>query len=177
MTRTRSTKTPAMDYEEAVRRLSAPSTWCEAARALALAGDRRAVMPLLEAYESPIEGGKRCLLEAMNELGAGDAAAELYQQGDARQRSNAVRLIELFGSDRHLPTLMRALSDQAEGVRVQARRAIVNQEWTNAWEAVMIQLLDSTDPPTQLIALESLRRRNSAAAKAALQLHGSGTQV
>src|SRR6266852_3409033 len=108
-----------MGFVEAVRKLSDPSTWCEAARALALAGDRRALIPLLEAYESPIEGGKRCLLEAMDELGAKDAAAELYQQGDARQRSQAVRLMEMFGSDRHLPTLMLALSDEAEGVRVQ----------------------------------------------------------
>lgn len=168
---------PAMSYDEAVRRLSAPSTWCEAARALASAGDRRALIPMLEAYESPIERGKRCLLEAMDRLGARDAADDLYQQGDPRQRSNAVRLMELFGSDRHLPTLIRALSDQADGVRAQARRAIVNQEWTNAWEAAIIQLLDSTDPQTQRIALESLRRRDSAAAKAALQSHGFGTQA
>lgn len=165
-----------MSYEEAVRELSAPSTWCKAARALALAGDRRALIPLLEAYETPIEGGKRCLLEAMDELGAKDAAAELYRQGDARQRSNAVRLMELFASDQHLPTLMRALSDQAVGVRAQARRAIVNQEWTNAWEAALIQLLDSKDPETQRMAIESLRRRNSVAANAALQSHGFGPE-
>ena len=161
MTRTRGTKSPSMNYEDAIRRLSAPSTWCEAARALALNGDRRALIPLLEAYESPIEGGKRCLLEAMEELGAKDGAAELYKQGDARQRSNAVRLMELFGSDQNLPTLMRALSDEAVGVRVQARRAIVNQEWTKAWEAAMMQLLDSKDPETRRIARESLQRRNA----------------
>ena len=176
MTQARSKKALEMTFEEAVRRLSAPSSWCEAARVLAAIGDRRALIPLLEAYESPIEGGKRCLLEAMDELGAKDAAAEFYQ-GDARQRSNAVRLMELFGSDRHLPTLMRALSDPAEGVRAQARRAIVNQEWTNAWEATMIPLLDSKDPQTQRIALESLRRRNSAAANAALLAHGVGPEA
>lgn len=36
----------------------------------------------------------------------------------------------------------------------------------------MIQLLDSKDPRTQRIALESLRRRNSVPAKTALHAHG-----
>lgn len=160
-----------MSFEEAVRELSAPSTWCKAAGALVSSGDRRALIPLLDAYESPVEGGKRCLLEAMEALGAQEAAGELYS-GDPWQRTRALRLMELFGSDRQLPILERALSDPAEGVRSQARRSLLNQQRTGAWEATMIRLLDSTDPQTQRLALESLSSRNSVAAKAALQSHG-----
>src|SRR5438045_1975469 len=101
------------NFEEAVRGLTSPQTWCQAAATLARLGDRRALRPLLDAYETPIEGGKQCLLEAMDRLGAGEAAATLFK-GDPRQRSQAVRLMELFSSDRHLPLLVRALSDPAD---------------------------------------------------------------
>lgn len=161
------------DYAQAIRGLASRDSWCEAARALAASGDRRALVPLLEAYESPIEGGKRCLLEAMEQLDAGNAAHKLFVSDDPRQRVHALRLMELFGSDAHLPILVRALSDSADGVRSQARRTLTNQEWTAAWEAVMIKLLDGTDPDTLRMATECLKRRNSAAARAALQSHGA----
>jgi HEAT repeat protein len=164
-------KTPTLDDEE-IRGLSSPDTWCEVAKALAAAGEHRAIVPLLNAYESPIEGGKRCLLEALEELDAGGAAAGLFETNDARQRVQALRLVELFGSDRHLSLLARALSDPADGVRAQARRALVNQEWTGPWEAAMISLLGDNDPQTQEMAVDSLRRRNSAASTAALRAHG-----
>src|SRR5256712_6383353 len=172
MTPAKNARVPAMSHDEAVRQLSAPSTWCQAARALVTGGDRRALIPLLEAYETPVEGGKRCLLDAMKALGATEAASGLFETQDPRQRIQALRLMELFGSDKHLPLLVRALSDREGGVRAQARQAITNQEWTNSWEVAMIQVLDSKDPETQKMAVEALRRRNSAASNAALQSHG-----
>jgi len=151
-------RTSAISYEDAVRELASPQTWCKAARALAARGDRRALLPLLDAYESPVEGGKRCLLEAMDELRASDAAADLYDRGDPRQRGQAVRLMELFPGDQHLPRLTRALSDSAEGVRIEARRAIVNQERTQSWKAAMTELLESPDAGIRRLAEESLAR-------------------
>ena len=165
------------DYTQAIRGLASPDSWCESARSLAAAGERRALIPLLEAYESPIEGGKRCLLEAMEQLDAGNAAHKLFESDDPRQRVYALRLMELFGSDGHLPVLVRALSDSADGVRSQARRALTNQEWTSAWEAAVINLLESTDPETLRMATELLKRRNSAASRAALQAHGAASRT
>src|ERR1700704_6063518 len=122
MNQEKDARTSAISFEDAVRELASPQTWCKAARALASRGDRRALLPLLDAYESPVEGGKRCLLEVMDELGASEAAGAFYDHGDPRQRGQAVRLMELFPSDQHLPRLSRALSDSAEGVRIEARR-------------------------------------------------------
>ena len=68
------------DYTQAIRGLASPDSWCESARSLAAAGERRALIPLLEAYESPIEGGKRCLLEAMEQLDAGNVQHRHLQQ-------------------------------------------------------------------------------------------------
>jgi HEAT repeat protein len=161
-----------IDYGEALRGLATSQTWCKAAKTLVDIGDRRALIPLLEAYETPIEGGKRCLLDAMEALGATAAAAELFN-GDLRQRSQALRLMELFASDRHIPLLLTAVSDPAEGVRSQARRALANQERTGPWEAAMIQLLDNNDPKTRAMAIEALRERKSAAARHALESHGA----
>lgn len=141
------------DYGEAIRELASPHTWCGAARKLADIGDPRALIPLLEAYESPIEGGKRCLLEAMEALGATEEGPKLFN-GDPRQRSLALRMMELFGNDRHLPVLVRALSDPAEGVRAQARQALAHQKRTAAWTAVITQLADADDPKTRAFALE-----------------------
>lgn len=140
-------------YEKALQALRSPHTWCSAAKRLVAIGDRRALMPLLEAYESPIEGGKRCLLEAMDHLGATEAAATLFE-GDARQRSLALRLMELFGSDRDLPVLIRALTDPADGVRAQARQALAHQKRTNAWKTAISRLVDADDPKTRTFALE-----------------------
>jgi HEAT repeat protein len=165
-----------MPFEQAINQLRSPRTWCQAAEALVSRGDRRALLPLIEAYETPIEGGKRCLLEAMAQLGARDEAQTLFEKGDAEQRWRAVQLMRLFESDRHLPALQRALADDDAAVREEARVAIVNQEWTDAWEAAMIQLLESDDPQTRALAVESLTRRDSDTSRAALQQRGKGRQ-
>src|SRR5919204_6858708 len=140
-------ETKRASFEEALQGLRSPRTWCQAADRLVALGDRRALLALLDAYETPIEGGKRCLLEAMDRLGATEAAAELFT-GDARQRAQAVRLMELFASDRHLPVLMRAISDPSEAVRIQAREALVNQERTERWRAAMVKLRQDADEET-----------------------------
>lgn len=161
-----------MSYEAAVDELKSPQTWCKGAKALAKLGDRRALIPLVEAYGSPVEASKRCLLDAMEELGARDAAAGLYEKGTTtEQRWRALHLMRLFESDAHLPILMRAITDANADIRAQARQSIVNQEWTDAWEKTMIQLLDSRDADARKLATESLTRRDSDSSRAALQTH------
>src|SRR2546422_10902113 len=101
----------------------------------------------------------------MKALGATEAASGLFETQDPRQRIQALRLMELFGSDKHLPLLVRALSDREGGVRAQARQAITNQEWTNSWEVAMIQVLDSKDPETQKMAGQDPQEAKAAASK------------
>ncbi len=146
-----------MEYEQAVRQLTSPHHWCEGAEALVRLGDRRALVPLLEAYETPVEGGKRCLLEAMDKLGAREAAADLYASSP-EQRWEALRLMELFGSDSHLSLLQQALSDADPRIRAQARDALVNQQRTPGWKRAMTEMLDSADPEIQRLAANALGR-------------------
>ena len=144
-----------MDYDQAIGQLKSPRHWCEGAGALVRLGDRRALVPLLQAYETPVEGGKRCLLEAMDQLGAKEAAADLYANSPER-RWEALRLMELFGSDTHLPLLRQALGAGEPRLRAQARDALVNQERTASWKRVMTDLLDSPDPEIRGLATTAL---------------------
>ena len=105
-----------MSYEAAIERLRSHETWCEGAEALGKLGNRRAVVPIVLAYETPIEGAsKQCLLRALELLAPEAVIAELFNhgvaQGDAEGRRAAVHLMELFAADAHLERLERAAAD------------------------------------------------------------------
>jgi hypothetical protein len=57
-------------YDEAVRLLASPATWCRGASQLTGLKDTRALVPLMRAFESPVEAEKLCLAEAMEALAA-----------------------------------------------------------------------------------------------------------
>jgi HEAT repeat protein len=158
-----------MDFDAALEALRYPQSWCAGARLLARHGDVRALVPLMEAYERPVEADKVCLLDAMDALGAEAQAAALYRSDSAERRRLAVHLMELFPAEAHLPALERAVTEESPAVRRQALRSLRCQLQTPAWEAVMVGLLEADDGQARAQAIESLARRRSDRARQALQ--------
>jgi hypothetical protein len=164
------TRHKRMDYDTAVKALGSPSTWCDGAGALAAAGERRALADILRAYESRHEGGKMCLLDAMATLGAKDVAHEWFERGGDERRA-AVRLMELFADDAHLPFLARAARDAAADAELakRARHALTVQKQTAAWRAVELELLEADDAALRDDAVRALGRRHEDDVIAALK--------
>jgi len=156
------------DYDEALELLKYPATWCEAAETLAEIGDRRALVPLVRAYETPVEASKVCLLDAMDVLDAAHAALVLCVSEDPEERRLGVHLMELFSNEVFLPALEHTVHDPSPEVRRQARRSLRCQPQTPAWEAVSVRLLDSTDEEVRAQAVQSLARRHTETARRAL---------
>jgi hypothetical protein len=157
-------------YDEAVKLLGSPTTWCKGAETLAKLGDPRAIVPLMHAFKSRAEGNKVCLYEAMDKLGGRKEARKLIIQDDAEKRLLGVRLMELFASDEHLPSLEAAArADRDEGVRAQAIYTLGLQKQTPLWEALMIQMLESVDEKLRSAAIENLATRYTDSARKALR--------
>lgn len=170
--RARTKKGPAMNDDQAIAALSSHTTWCAGAAALARSGARRAIAPLVRAYETPIEGAdKGCLLKALKELAPHDVVVELATAAEAEERRVAMKVMELYPDAAWLGPVERALGDAEAKVQRQALRALVAQYQTPAWEALLVKLLDSTSAAARAQARESLGRRDTASAKRALVEH------
>jgi len=158
----------SVDYQTAIESLRYPEQWCQAAKVLTELGDRQALIPLLQAYETPTETNKVCLLDAMEDLGAQSVAHEMFEQGQASERQRAMYLMELFPDETHLPLIEQAMSDQEPAVRQQARQTLTLQLQTPAWENLLIRLLKTGDLETRTQAIQSLARRHTTSARQAL---------
>jgi HEAT repeat protein len=154
------------DFDAALSKLGSRATWCDGAEVLARLGDPRAIVPIMNAYRSMEEGGKVCLIEALKALNAGPASHELYAQGE---RVIALHLMSMFPDDSHLPLLEPAADDADDLVRFTAIRALSTQLQTPGWEVVMIRLLDSPRLDVRRQAVDSLSRRKTDTARAALK--------
>jgi len=157
-----------MQTEHALSLLGSPDTWCEGAEKLSRSGDATHLVPLLRAYETRVEGGKVCLLDAMDALGARTASHALYDGSGADDRRMALHLMGLFADDAHLPLLEASAVDASDPVRREAIRAIATQVQTPAWEASMIRLLGAGPVDTRRQAVTSLAKRRTETARAAL---------
>jgi HEAT repeat protein len=155
-------------YDEAVRGLRSPITWCSAAMVLAAIGDTRALLPLLRAYDSPVEAPKACLLQAIAKLHPGRSARALYARGTSDERRAALRLVELFSDDRDLSLIERAIGDVDPSVRQQACTALTHHDRTSAWEAGLIRVLAVGDKLARLTAVCCLAQQPGDTAHAAL---------
>ncbi len=157
-----------MQYDKALSLLGSPDTWCRGADDLARSGDAAMIVPLLRAYETRVEGGKLCLLDAMDVLGAKAASHPLYDGPGADDRRMALHLMGLFADDAHLPLLEASAGAADEAVRRQAIRSIATQVQTEAWEAAMIRLLSAEPLDARTQAVTSLGKRRTDTARAAL---------
>jgi hypothetical protein len=149
------------DYDEAVKLLGAPETWCKGAARLAKLGDVAALVPLARAWLQPIEARKICLSDAMEALGGDKEAVRLYASKVDDEHAAGLLLMLLFGNDDHLATLERGASDPA------TMRVLIQHKRTGRWEQTMIRLLDSADVAVRAHAVEELTgRKGDAVAEA-----------
>lgn len=155
-------------YEYGLELLKYPISWCEAADILIEIGNRSAIIPIMRAYEMPVEVSKVCLLDAMDALDAVRAALIYFDSESIEEKRLAVHMMELFSNEVFLPALENAIHDPNPEIRSQARRSLACQMQTPAWEVIMIRLLDVEEEETRAQAIKSLARRRSGQARFAL---------
>lgn len=159
-------------YDDAVRLLASPRTWCTGASQLAALKDPRGLVPLMRAFESPAEAEKLCLAEAMEALGGEVEARKLIASSDAGERRVAIHLMILFGSDGQLPHLRdAALNDPDAAVRTRALDALRQQHQTPVWERTVAELLGQPSAELRAWAIDRLAAHRSDSARASLSAH------
>lgn len=164
-------------YEEAVELLKNPATWQKGARALAKLGDPRAILPLLTAYELPIEGGdKLSLADALRALTGESALGTLAKARSADERRAAARIRRLFAQEAHIDPLEHALSDESPLVRAEARLALASQPQTPRWERAMGKMLAAPETESRQMAIAALAKRRTPSARAILRDHAQTEQ-
>lgn len=172
------TEPPVLDLDQkprafraAVRLLASTSTWCKGARKLTRLRDPDAIIPLLRAYETRAEAQKLCLLDAMEALGAIPRSHELVKSRDEETRRMALHLMALFAHASHIAVLeeLAARPELSERLRSQALHSLATQVQTPDWEAAMIRLLAAAPRAARAQAIESLSRRRTDTARAALR--------
>lgn len=151
----------AVTYEQAVKLLRSPETWCEGADALAKIGDRAALIPLLEAYWSLDELPPRdCLKQAMESLDPRSEATRLVASSSPDERHNGVVLMSMFPAEEHVALLAHVLEQESDpALRAQAANALLVQKPNAAWKASVIKMLDSDQLALREIAVIALRRQ------------------
>jgi hypothetical protein len=124
--------------------------------------DARALVPLMHAYETPVEADKLCLADAMEALGGELEARTLITRKDADERAVALHLAILFSSDDQLVALREvALRDPEERLRVRALDALRQQHQTKKWEELVAGFLDLPDEKLRAWAIDRLVQHNS----------------
>lgn len=144
--------------EESIKLLRSPSTWCKGAGQLAKNGIAEDILQLLAAYKIPMESSKVCLLEAMESLGAIDFAAQLFQRSDKEMKINGLYLMKLFRDERHIPSLLMALSLPDEEINNQALNSLFGQTRTTKWIDSMLTLLSHQKEEVRLAVVNQLAR-------------------
>ncbi len=164
-------------YDDAVKLLASPKTWCDGARRLTQLKDPRAILPLLRAYDQPVEAEALCLAEAMEALGAEAAAHKLVASKLTDERAAGLRLMIVFGSDDHLPYLRDvALKDPDPAIRERALEALQRQPQTATWEGTIAAFLTQPDEPLRGWAIDRLIQHNSESTWARVRAHAAREQ-
>jgi len=160
------------NYDEAVRLLASPKTWCDGARQLVQLKDPRGILPLLAAYDRPTEAPTLCLADAMEALGAIAEAPKLVASKAPADRAAGLRLMITFTSDEHLPRLREvALHDPDAQLRERALDALRRQRQTPAWEDAIASFLTLDDERLRGWALDRLIEHNGASTWARVEAH------
>jgi len=159
-------------YNEAVGLLASPKTWCTGANQLAALKDARALVPLMRAFESPVEAEKLCLADAMEALGGEVEARKLIASRDLDERRVALHLMILFSSDEQLPSLRdAALKDPDADLRTRALDALRQQHQTPKWEGIVGDLLGQPNTELRGWAIDRLAAHGGDSARAKLAAH------
>lgn len=153
-----------MTHEQALQALSSPETACDGATALAAAGDPASLLPIARAYAGRTEGGKACLLDALDKLGAATAVPGAWAAATTKDdRILVLQLASWFPSDAALPVIDAALADPDARTRFLVLRAIELQLRTPAWAAACERWLGHEDAAVRLAAVSALSSRPESA--------------
>jgi hypothetical protein len=164
-------------YDDAVRLLASPKTWCAGAKELVTLKDARALVPLVAAYDRPVEAEKLCLADAMEALGAETAARTLVASKNADERRTALRLMAMFASDEQLPFLRdAALNDLDASLRNAALDAMAQQHQNTRWETTVAGFLARPEEPLRAWALDRLIAHGGDSSWAYVSAHAAHEQ-
>jgi hypothetical protein len=159
-------------YDDAVKLLARPATWCAGAKQLVALKNKRAIVPIVLAFERPVEADKACLGDAIDLLGGAEQAPQLIASKDATERRVAIHLMILYSSDDNLEPLDAiARRDPDLALRQRARDALAQQGQTAKWERVIAGYLAVPDDAVRGWAIDLLIRRNAASSWQRLQDH------
>jgi hypothetical protein len=131
---------------DALEALHRPEDWGWAAAAVARSGDADRLAALVAAYDQPVEGSRRPLLDAMEAAGGVEAASGLADSEDPGRRRLAARLAHLLPDRAHVPVLERLVRDPDPPVAAEARAALRVQVRDADWRATVDRLADADDP-------------------------------
>lgn len=144
------------EFDDAVKLLSSPSTWCDGAARLAKLGDPAAIVPLTAAVRSGHEASTLCLVDAMEALGGASHAASFASSVEPEQRGVALELVLLLGDDTQLGVVEALAADPLPSVRQKALKTVHQLKRTPAWRQTMFRLLASDDATVRMAVVDSL---------------------
>jgi HEAT repeat protein len=153
-----------LTYDQAIKALASPSTWCDGAAELASLKDSRAIVPLVKAYEQKFEGSPAmCLLDALHAVAKGIDLATLLPGADDEARAALFHAMALVPNDGLIPALEQGTTDPNPNVHRQTQTA--------AWIKSMGRLLESPTPLLRRQAVESLGRLQNEQSRTLLREH------
>jgi len=144
------------EFDDAVKLLSSPSTWCDGAARLAKLGDPDAIVPLAAAHNSGQEASTLCLVEAMEALGGAEHAGAFATSVEPEKRAAALDLVLLLGNDAHLTVIEEMVQDPLPSLRQRALKVAHQLKRTPAWRQTMFRLLASDDATVRAAIVDSL---------------------
>jgi HEAT repeat protein len=144
------------EFDDAVKLLQSPTTWCDGAARLAKLGDPDAVVPLTAALHAGHEASTLCLVDAIEALGGAALAHTLGESPEPDRRHAALDVILYLGTDPELPILESLAADPLPSVRQHTVKVIHQLKRTAAWRQSMFRLLSSDDTTVRAAIVDSL---------------------
>lgn len=144
------------EFDDAVKLLSSPSTWCDGAARLAKLGDPDAIVALTAATHAGHEASHLCLVDAMTALGGADHAAAFAAAAEPERRQAALDLVLYLGDDRHLAVVESLAADPLPSLRARALKVGHQLKRTPAWRQTMFRLLEADDVTVRGAVVDSL---------------------
>lgn len=144
------------EFDDAVKLLSSPSTWCDGAARLARLNDPAAIVPLSAALHTGAEASTLCLVEAMEALGGAGHAAAFATSVEPERRAAALDLVLFLGDDGHLGVIESLVADPLPSLRQKALKTVHQLKRTPAWRQTMFRLLASADAQVRSAVVDSL---------------------
>jgi hypothetical protein len=144
------------EFDDAVKLLSSPSTWCDGAARLAKLGEVDAILPLTAAMHAGHEASTLCLVEAVEALGGARVAATFAASTEPDRRHAALDVLLYLGGDGELAVIESLAADPLPSVRQHTVKVVHQLKRTPAWRQTMFRLLAADDVAVRGAVVDSL---------------------